>query len=117
MWLSGKRKNRAFERRHVLDVKIARRQAVRHRVRVASFAAGISLSVVFLLYVLWRGGSWALDRGIYDNPAYAVQYIDIETDGVISREQLRRWAGVKKDQNLFRIDLARVKRDIELVPA
>ena len=117
MWLSGKQKNRALERRHVLDVKIARRQAVRHRVRVATFAAGISLSVLFLLYVLWRGGSWALDRGIYENPAYAVQHIDIETDGVISREQLRRWAGVNKNQNLFRIDLARVKRDMELVPA
>jgi cell division septal protein FtsQ len=117
MWSFGKRKNRAFERRHVLDVKIARRQAVRHRVRVATLAASISMTAIFLLFVLWRAGSWALDRGIYQNPAYAVQHIEIETDGVIAREQLRRWAGVKKDQNLFLIDLARVKRDIELVPA
>ena len=58
-----------------------------------------------------------MDRGIYQNPAYAVQHIEIETDGVIAREQLRRWAGVNRDQNLFLIDLARVKRDIELVPA
>src|SRR5207244_41506 len=67
--------------------------------------------------LLWWSGNQAMNRFIYDNQAFAVQEIDIQTDGVISLEQLRRWAGVKRDQNLFKIDLARVRRDIELVPA
>jgi cell division protein FtsQ len=117
MWLFGRRKNKAFKNRHVLDVKVARRQAVRHRVRVATFAAGISLGSLFVLYVLWWAGNSALNRFIYDNRAFAVREIDIQTDGIISIEHLRRWAGVRTDQNLFRIDLTRVKRDIELVPA
>lgn len=116
MW-PFKRKNRAFERRHVLDVKVARRQAVRHRVRVATLAAGLSLGTLFTIYLLWRVGDWSMTRFIYENPAFAVHEIDLQTDGVIAPEQLRRWSGVKRDQNLFALDLARVKRDLELVPA
>jgi cell division septal protein FtsQ len=112
-----KRKNRAFERRHILDVKVARRQAVRHRVRVATLAASLSLGTLFAIYLLWRVGDWSMNRFIYENKAFAVQAIDLQTDGIIAPEQLRRWAGVKPGQNLFALDLGRVKRDIELVPA
>jgi hypothetical protein len=42
--------------------------------------------------------------------------LDIQTDGVISVEQLRRWAGVSTGQNLFALDLVRVKRNLELAP-
>src|SRR5882672_6961927 len=117
MWFFNKPKNRAFERRRVLDVKVARRQAVRQRVRVATLAAGLSLGTLFTLYLAWCGGNWAMTRFIYENKAFAVQEIDIQTDGVIALEQLRRWAGVKREQNLFALDLTRVKRDLELVPA
>jgi cell division septal protein FtsQ len=117
MWFFGKRKNRAFERRHVLDVKVARRQVIRHRVRVATLAASVSLGTLFALYLVWRAGDWAMTRFIYENKAFAVQEIDIQTDGVIALEQLRRWAGVKREQNLFALDLSRVRRDLELVPA
>ena len=116
MW-PFKPKNRAFERRHVLDVKVARRQAVRHRVRVATLAATLSLGTIFVIFLLWRAGDWAMTRFIYENKAFAIQEIDLQTDGVISLEQLRRWAGVKREQNLFALDLTRVKRDLELVPS
>ncbi len=116
MWFK-KPKNRAFERRRVLDVKIARRRVVRQRVRVATLAASLSIGTIFAIYLLWRAGDWALNRFIYDNKAFAVQEIDISTDGVISIDQIRRWAGVRLEQNLFALDLTRVKRDIELVPA
>ena len=56
-------------------------------------------------------------RFIYENKAFAVHDIDIQTDGILSTEQLRRWAGVQREQNLFALDLTRVKRDLELVPA
>jgi len=112
-----KRKNRAFKQRHVLDVKVERRQAIRHRVRVATLAASLSLGTIFAIYLLWRVGDWSMTRFIYENDAFAVHEIDLQTDGIIAPEQLRRWAGVKKGQNLFALDLARVKRDLELVPA
>lgn len=117
MWFLKKPRNRAFERRHVLDVKIARRQAVRQRVRVATLAAGLSLGTVFLLYFLWRCGTWGMDYFVYSNNAFAIHDVDVQTDGVLSPEQLGRWAGVKRGQNLFALDLSRVKRDLELIPA
>jgi cell division septal protein FtsQ len=117
MWFLKKPKNRAFERRRVLDVKVTRRQAARQRVRVATLAAGFSLGTVFVLFLLWRCGTWGMDYFIYTNKAFAIHEIDIKTDGVLSTEQLGRWAGVKRQQNLFALDLARVKRDLELIPA
>ena len=63
-----------------------------------------------------RTGDWALDQLVYENKAFALQELDVQTDGVISADQLRRWAGVKLEQNLLALDLARVKRDLELVP-
>jgi cell division septal protein FtsQ len=38
-----------------------------------------------------------------------------KTDGVIAPEQLRRWTGVKPGANLIALDLAAVKRNLELV--
>jgi cell division septal protein FtsQ len=57
-----------------------------------------------------------LDRLIYENKAFAIQDIEVQTDGVIGADQLRRWAGVQSGQYLLALDLARVKRDLELIP-
>lgn len=105
-----------MEREQVLDVKL-RSGAVRAgRRRLLAIALGVSFGTLFGAYVLWRTGEWALDRLVYENKAFAIQEFDIQTDGVIAVPQLRRWAGVKPEQNLLGLDLARVKRDLELVP-
>src|SRR5208283_4355401 len=38
------------------------------------------------------------------------------TDGIIQVDQLRRWSGIKLEENLLALDLGRVKRDLEMVP-
>jgi cell division septal protein FtsQ len=86
-------------------------------VRVATLAATLSLGTLFGLFLLWKCGNWAMNQFIFENRAFAIEEIDMQTDGVLSLEQLRRWAGVKREQNLFALDLTRVKRDLELVPA
>ncbi|HEY2083115.1 MAG TPA: FtsQ-type POTRA domain-containing protein [Verrucomicrobiae bacterium] len=67
-------------------------------------------------YLVWRIGGWATDKLVYENPAFSIRDIDLQTDGVIATEQLRRWANVKSGQNLLALDLGRVKRNLELVP-
>ena len=116
IWFNRKQMNRRSSRRHVLDVKLRSDQVRQSRVRLGALAFGVLFGTVFGLYVLWRAGGWLLDQLVYKNRAFAIQQIDVQTDGVISPDQLQRWMGVRTGQNLFALDLARVKRDLEMVP-
>lgn len=116
MWFNRQPKNRRLRRGHVLDVKLRSDQVRATRVRYGAMTLALLLGTAFGLYVLWRAGQWTLNRLVYDNRAFAIQQILVQTDGVISPDQLRRWAGVKTGENIFALDLARVKRDLEMVP-
>ncbi len=86
------------------------------RARRSAIGLGFVFATVFGLYMLYRTGGWVLNRWVYENKAFAIQEIDVQTDGVISPDQLRRWTGVKPEDNLLALDLARVKRNLELIP-
>jgi cell division septal protein FtsQ len=116
MWFRPKPKNRRVGREYVLDVKLRSSQVRAARTRLVAISLGTVFGAVFGAYLLWRGGQWALDRLVYENPAFAIEDVQIQTDGVIALEQLRRWSGVRTGDNLLALDLARVKRDLELVP-
>jgi cell division septal protein FtsQ len=112
-WIRGRRRNRRFaERGHLLGVKLRAGQARAARLRVCAAIA----AVVLALAAAWRGGLWLLDRLVYKNDAFAIQQIEVQTDGVLTSEAIRRWAMVKAGQNLMALDLARVQRDLELQP-
>src|SRR6516164_9564295 len=115
MWFKRKPKNRRLGREYVLDVKLRSSQVRAARTRLAAIALAIVFATVLGVYLLWRGSEWALDRLVYDNKAFALETLDIQTDGIIAVDQLRRWARVKAGENLMRLDLARVKRDLEMV--
>ncbi len=117
MWFKRKTRNRRFVREHILDVKIRSSQRRQDRLRQGALVGGLLFGVGLGLYLLWRGGEELLRWAVYENPTFAIQRLDIQTDGVIAPEQLRSWSGVRLRENLMRLDLARVKRDLELVPA
>jgi cell division protein FtsQ len=115
MWFKREQKNRRLRRGRVLDVKLRSDQVRATRMRLATVAFTVVCGTVFGLYLLWRTGEWALDKFVYENSEFAIQNIQVQTDGVISPEQLRRWSGVKPGANLIALDLASVKRNLELV--
>jgi len=78
-------------------------------------ACCVVFGTVFGIYLLWRTGEFILDQFVYENADFAIQNVEVQTDGVIAPEQLRRWARVKPGQNLIGLDLAEVKRNLELV--
>jgi cell division septal protein FtsQ len=117
MWFKREQKNRRLHRRHVLDVKVRSDQVRATRMRLVAIASGGLFGTVFGLYLLWRTGEWALDKFVYENSEFAIQNIQVQTDGVIAPEQLRRWTNVKLGANLIALDLASVKRNLELVSA
>lgn len=116
MWFKAKTKNKRHQRRRVLDVKLRSDHVRALRTRGLAVVLGVVFGTVFCLYVLWRSGEWMLDRLVYENSAFAIQQVEITTDGVIKLDQLSRWSAVERGENLLALDLARVKRDLELVP-
>lgn len=115
LWFKRKRKNRRLGRESVLDVRLRSSQVRAARVRMAAIALGVVFATVFGVFLIWHAGEWALERLVDQNKAFAIEAIDIQTDGVIGGEALRRWSGIRLGQNLLGLDLARVKRDLELV--
>jgi cell division protein FtsQ len=116
MWFKREQnKNRRLHRHHVLDVKLRSDQVQATRLRLGLLALIVPLVTVLALYLVWRIGEATLNAFVYDNADFAIQQIDVQTDGVIAPEQLRRWAGVKPGANLIALDLAAVKRNLELV--
>jgi cell division protein FtsQ len=116
MWFKREYKNRRLSRGHVLDVRLRSEQVRATRTRMAIVAIGVPAVTMFGLYLLWRTGEWALDRFVYENAEFAIQRVDVQTDGVIAPDQLRSWSGVKPGANLIALDLASVKRNLEFCP-
>jgi len=115
MWFKREQKNRRLSRAHVLDVKLRSDQVRATRLRMVSVACAVVFGTVFGIYLVWRTGEFLLDKFVYENADFAIQNIEVKTDGVIVPEQLRRWSGVKPGANLIGLDLAVVKRNLEMV--
>ncbi len=116
MWFNRKSGNRRFKREQVLEVKLRSDQVRASRLRMAITVMSVCAGTVLALLLFWRGGEWLLNQLVFQNRAFAIEIIDIQTDGVIGAEQLRKWAGVRTGDNLMALDLSRIKRDLELEP-
>jgi len=110
-------RNRRLHRHQVLDVKLRSDQVRGNRVRLVRNLFLVSFGTVFGLSLLWMAGELALNTFVYENPDFAIELVDAQTDGDIAPDQLRRWAGVKPGANLIALDLGAVKRNLELVSA
>ncbi|MFM1768462.1 MAG: putative cell division septal protein ftsq [Verrucomicrobiota bacterium] len=116
-WFKRRPRNRRHSRGHVLEVKLSTQQRRRIQFRRFKWTLVTTLGLAALFYGGWRGGEHLLGRWVFNNEHFAISRVQVETDGVLSPEQLRSWAGVRPGANLMRLDLARVKRDLEMFPA
>lgn len=116
MFGKKRRNRRTVERAELLDVKLRTSQTRAHRMRLLGVGIAVLFSLTLASLLVWRGGSWLLDKLIYKNEAFAIRQIDIQTDGVISSNVIRYWSKVRPGQNLLALDLLKVKRDLEILP-
>ena len=116
MALRAKRRNSKSGRKKLLSVKVQSQQARRERLRWLRSLSALVVAVAGIIAVCWQGGAFALNRLVYENESFSVRQLDYRTDGIISIGQLQKWAGVRAGDNLLRLDLLRIKRDIELAP-
>ena len=117
MWPFTKIRNRRLGQTRVLDVQLRSSRVRAARLRLATVSTAVFLALGLCSYLLWTLGQWGLDRLVYENPTFNIQQIDVQTDGVVSADQLRRWSGVRTGENLLALDLARVKQNLEMVAA
>ena len=116
MALRAKRRNSKSGRKKLLSVKVQSQQARRERLRWLRSLSALVVAVAGIIAVCWQGGAFALNQLVYENESFSVRQLDYRTDGIISIGQLQKWAGVRAGDNLLRLDLLRIKRDIELAP-
>jgi cell division protein FtsQ len=116
MWFRRKPGNRKLARDNVLEVKVRTSGLRRTRVRLALTALSIATGTVLGLYLIWQAGDWTLRALIFENPAFALEQIDLRTDGQLPRDLLLRWSGAKPGENVLALDVQRISRDLELVP-
>lgn len=116
-WLKRNAKNRrTTDRGNVLDVKLRASQARAWRMRIAGVALTLLFSLAVIGFALWRGSQWLLNQTIYENDAFAIERIEVQTDGVLTSQTIRQWAAAKRGQNLMALDLMAVKRNLEMQP-
>jgi hypothetical protein len=115
-WRKRKLSNRRLGRVRVLDVKLRSSQVRAARARRIIVGLGVCFGTVLGLYAFWCLGELTLNKLVYENKSFAIQQVDVQTDGVISPDQLRRWSGVRPGQNLLALKLEDVKRDLEMQP-
>jgi len=80
MFLKRKPRNRRHTRDYVLDVKLSASQRRNNRVRRLTLFLGTSLIFFLTLYGLWRGGDALIKHKIYENPYFAIERLEVETD-------------------------------------
>ncbi len=114
MW--GKKRNRRQDRYRLLEVDLPVGKARRQRVKAVARMAGWLLGVAALFLGVWYGGTWGMRVGFYENEIFSVKTIDVRVQGILQPAHLEKMAGVRTGENLFRVDLLRVKRDLELTP-
>ena len=117
MWGRKRRDNRrGYQRYTLLNVDLPIEKVRQQRLRWAIRSVGFIFGIVSIFLCVWHGGSWLMKAGFYHNDHFIVKTIDIRTNGLIDPEQIRVWARIHEGENLFGLDLQRVKRDLEMVP-
>lgn len=117
MWFKKRAKNRKLNRELVLDVRLRHDAARLGHARVAARILTLIFGGLAAGFIAWWSGAWALNRFIYQNPSLAIDRIEvINRGGLVSEEQIRRWAGVAIGENLMALDMRKVRRNLELVP-
>jgi cell division septal protein FtsQ len=116
---SGNRRTvnpRRRRQQHLLDVKVRSRRATQHRIRKALIIVSRVILVAALCSALYLGAREAARRLFFENRDYQLKTIELQTDGTLQREQVLRAADLREGENIFSVNLARVRDRIQELP-
>jgi len=108
-----------FRRRrqqHLLDVKVRSRRAVRHRARRVLVVFSRPVLLAGLCAAVYLGARESARRLFFENSDYRVNTIELQTDGTLQREQVLKVADLREGENIFSVNLARVRERLQRLP-
>jgi len=100
----------------LLDVKVRSRRVTQHRIRRALVVLSRVVLLAGLCGAVYVGTREAARRLFFENPDYQLKTIEVQTDGVLQREHVLNVADVSEGENIFNVNLARVRDRIQQLP-
>jgi cell division septal protein FtsQ len=107
---------RQRRQQHLLDVKVRSKKATQHRNhRILVITSKVALAIVTMASLVF-GVRYGARRLFFENPDYRLSKITVQTDGTLLREQVLKVAELQEGENIFRVNLARVRDSLQQLP-
>ncbi len=99
-----------------LDVRARRRVLWYQRFNVIGRLVVLTFSLTVMGWAGWKGIQLAVDFFLLENQAFALRRFELSTNGRLAAEQVLEWADLRSGDNVLALDLAEIKRNLEMVP-
>ena len=112
----GRRPARKRRRDHLLEVTATAETERRRRNQKILLYAGEAVVVLGVIAFSWLGIRALLDSQLFRNPQYEVRVIEVDTDGVMTREHALEKTGIREGLNIFSLNLESAQRALSMIP-
>lgn len=112
----GRRPARKRRRQHLLEVTATAETERRRRNQKIFLYSAEALLLVGLIVFSWFGIRTLVNMLIMDNDQYLVRVVEVNTDGVMSREEALERTGINEGLNIFTLNLETAQRALASIP-
>ena len=110
----SKPKHRAHQ--HLVEVSVRRDIARAQRIRAVVWFACKAVLAVVIIVGSYVGGRECLRRFLWENPDYYLAELRVSSDGTLTHEQVRTTSKIELGRNIFTIDLAKAREELDRLP-
>lgn len=114
--MSGRKRTRRKQNEKLLQTALKAKQRSRQTQKwVIVGVTALTLTVISGIGLHW-GAKKLIHGAFYNNPDFALETVEIKNPGRLNRNEILQWAGVRKGQNLFSMNLYDVRNRLEAMP-
>lgn len=110
------RTSRKRRQSHLLEVTATAETQRRRRNQKLFLHSAEFLLLGGVLALLWFGGRTLVNRLLFENRQYRVAVVEVNTDGLMSREEAMAKAGIELGVNIFSLNIDAGQRALQSIP-